>query len=517
MTYKIARSVGAWLMAGLSSAAFAASMTVSFAPNPAGNNVGVIATVAYAGVTAVGNGTQVVACYDNAKLTFVSAAHANPPGEFQPPLPAGPVEQPAGALCVAPANRQVLFTFLSIGSTWPSNPAGSGTLAPTGNLGTINFTTANPFNGSTNVVATENTALGGNYTLGTATGTLTKAITASTAVFSIGNVTVTEGGTGNAVVTCTGAFASNTVAPVTVAYTSTNGAGNFTTAASPVSFAACGTTQNILVTARADDTVIQGTVTGSITLGAVTTDTGSTVSPTASVVTVNDNDALPSVAITASGGCAEAAVPANCTFTVTATSNTSPVQLVGAGPSVPFTIAGTATNGADYKLVSGPAANCAAGPAFTGPVATTFGTPSVMTVCVIDDTIVESGGETVIVNLTANAAAYTLTTASATNTIADDDSPQVVNVTVTGSPASENGGVLTYNFTRTGGSLPAQAAPLVANITPPASSPRYSTTCGTTITFAVNTATASCTVTGINDNLVNGAITVLSAGLPMLK
>ena len=200
MTYKIARSLGAWLLAGFSSAAFAASMTLAFTPsNTAGNSASVTANVAYAGVTALGNGTQIVACYDSAKLTFVSAAHANPPGEFQPPLPAGPVEQPAGALCVAPANRQVLFTFVSFGATWPSNPAASGTLAPAGNIGTINFTTANPFTGSTNVIATENTALGGNYALGTTTGTLTAVVapvpTAPT-ISPLANATLT-GGTGS--------------------------------------------------------------------------------------------------------------------------------------------------------------------------------------------------------------------------------------------------------------------------------------------------------------------------------
>lgn len=196
MTYRIVRSLGAWLTACCSSVAFAASMTVAFSPASAGNSAAVTATVAYASVAALGNGTQIVACYDNTKLTFVSAAHANPPGEFQPPLPAGPVEQVAGALCVAPANRQVLFTFVSFGGTWPSSPAASGTLAPAGNIGTISFTTANPFNSSTNVVATENTALGGNYALGNATGTLNAIVPVAPTASLAAGPTLT-GGTGS--------------------------------------------------------------------------------------------------------------------------------------------------------------------------------------------------------------------------------------------------------------------------------------------------------------------------------
>ncbi len=508
MTRRFLRALGAIGLTGFCSAAFAASMAITFTPSASvGNAAPVTATVSYAGVTATSNGTQVVVCYDNTKLTFGAVTYASPPGESQPSL-----EQASGLLCASPANRQILLSYVSFGGTWPSNPAGSGTLAAAGNLASITFTTANPFTGTTNVTATENTALGGNYALGTTSSTLTKTITASTANFTIGNVTVTEGGgSANAVVTCNGAFASNTITPVNVAFTVGNGTGNFTTSASPVAFTACGgQTQNIAVTARTNDTTIQGTVTGSITLGAVTTDTGSTVSPTASVVTVNDNDALPSIAVTASGGCAEALVPTNCTFTVIATSNTNPAQ-TGAGPSVAFGLTGTATNNTDYKLVSG--ASCA-GAAFTGPITTTFGTPSVMTVCVTDDNIAESGGETVILTLTANAAAYTLIPSSATNTIADDDSPQAVSVTVAGSPAAENGGILTYNFARTGGSAGAQAATLTVNVTPPPTNSRYNTTCGTTVTFAAAAPTASCTVTAVNDNVVTGAITVNVAVAP---
>jgi hypothetical protein len=198
MTYKSVCSIGALCLATLSSVTWAASMTVSFAPPSAGNAAAVTATVGYAGITAVSNGTQVVVCYDNTKLTFGAVTYPNPPGESQ-----ASQEQAAGASCVAPANRRILLSYVSSGGTWPSNPATSGTLAASGNLATITFTTANPFSGSTSVIATENTALGGDYALGTATGTLTAIVaptpTAPTA--SLGAAPTLTGGAGTQPVT----------------------------------------------------------------------------------------------------------------------------------------------------------------------------------------------------------------------------------------------------------------------------------------------------------------------------
>jgi hypothetical protein len=179
----------------------------------------------------------------------------------------------------------------------------------------------------------------------------------------------------------------------------------------PIGSASC--TVNVV---PVNDTLVEGTET--VIFAAPTALAPAISAGSVATISIADNDALPSVTITTAGSCAEALVPVNCTFTVTATSNTNPVDSSGAGPSVPFTIAGTATNTADYKLVSG--ASCA-GAAFAGPIATTFGTPSVLTVCVVDDSIVESGGETVVINLTATPASYVLTTASASALIADDD------------------------------------------------------------------------------------------------
>lgn len=331
--------------------------------------------------------------------------------------------------------------------------------------------------------------------------TLNKIVTPATAVFTIaGPVNVTEAGaTANAVVTCTGALDGNNTA-ITVPFTTTNAAGNFTTSASPVTFTACaGATQNIVVSPRVDDAIVQGPVSGTIVLG--TPSAGSLGATTTATVNVADNDTPPVFGLVKAGACAEPTT--SCTFTVVRESGITNNTAVG------FTISGTATRGTDYTLND---TGCG-GPVISGNSVThTQAAPSggfTIAVCPIDDTAVE-GAETVIMTLNTGAG-YTLgAVATQTQSIADDDSPQVVTVAVNG-PVSEAGGVLTYTFTRSGGSAAAQAATLSVNTTAPATSSRYSTTCGASITFAASTSTATCTVTAIDNVAVDGNATATVA------
>ncbi|WP_162527436.1 IPTL-CTERM sorting domain-containing protein [Casimicrobium huifangae] len=326
-------------------------------------------------------------------------------------------------------------------------------------------------------------------------------MTPATAVFTIsGPVNVTEGGaTANAVVTCTGALDGNNTA-ITVPFTTTNALNNFTTSASPVTFTACaGATQNIVVTPRGDDATVQGPVSGTIVLG--TPSAGSLGATTTATVNVADNDTLPVFGLVKAGACAEPTT--SCTFTVVRESGITNNTAVG------FTISGTATRGTDYTLND---SNCG-GPVIAGNSIThTQAAPSggfTIAVCPIDDTAVE-GAETVVMTLNTGAG-YTLgAVATQTQSIADDDSPQVVTLAVNG-PVSEAGGVLTYTFTRSGGSAAAQAATLTVNTTAPATSSRYSTTCGASITFAASTSTATCTVTAIDNVAVDGNATATVA------
>ncbi len=170
--------------------------------------------------------------------------------------------------------------------------------------------------------------------------------TPSTAVFTVSpaTVNVTEAGaTANVTVTCTGAFASNQSLPVSLAFTTTNAAGNFTTTASPLSFAACGgATQTITVTPRVEDSTVQGPVSGSIALTAPAAGVATLGSPSSVTVNVADNDTPPVFGLVKAGACAEPTT--SCTFTVVRESGITNNTAVG------FTISGTATRGTDYTL-----------------------------------------------------------------------------------------------------------------------------------------------------------------------
>jgi hypothetical protein len=462
-----------------------AAMTVTFAPTAAGDNAAVTATVAYSAVSATGNGTQVVVCYDNTKLTFGAVTYASPPGESQPSQ-----EQAAGVLCAAPNNRQILLSWLSLGGTWPSSPAASGTLAASGNLASITFTTSNPFSGPTSVVATENTALGGDYGFGTATGTLNRPITASTASFTISTpVNVTEGGgTANATVTCTGAFASNQSGAVSLAFTSSNSAGNFTTSASPLSFATCGgATQTITVTPRADDAVVQGAVTGGIALTAPAAGVATLGNPSAAVVNVADNDTPATVTIAVAPASASEAGGV-LTYTITRTGGNQTVAL-------PVNITPPASSGR-YSTTCASPVNIAASTA-----------TATCTVTGIDNAVTD-GSVSAAVTVIAGANYTVGSPATATGTITDDDGPPSVSVAVAPATASENGGVLTYTFTRGGNAGQIAAALTGVNITAPAAAARYSTTCASPISFAAASTTVTCTYTGIDNAVVDGSVNI---------
>ncbi len=91
------------------------------------------------------------------------------------------------------------------------------------------------------------------------------------------------------------------------------------------------------------------------------------------------------------------------------------------------------------------------------------------------------------------------------------DSPaQTVTVAVSPATATEEGGVLTYTFTRAG-TAPQIAAALAVTITPPAASSRYSSTCTSPVSFAAAATTATCAVTGNGNSAVDGNINAVVA------
>ena len=488
MVNKHLKRMGAGLSGVLSCTVFAASMAVNFAPsNAVGDGAAVTATIAYSGVAAVGNGTQVVVCYDNTKLTFGAVTYANPPGESQ-----ASQEQVSTAICVAPANRQIRLSYVSTGGTWPSNPSGSGTLAAAGNLASITFTTASPFVGSTNVVATENTALGGDYTLGTATGTLTKVIPATNATFTSAptSLTFAEGGPVQTVqVSCAGTI--GTPSPVVISVASNNTAA-FTAAPASLSFTTCPSSQNVTVTPRAADALSNPTQTGNVTFGTATT--GATA-PASVAVTVTDNQAPAVYTITKASATVTEGSATTDTIVITCTGTLSTTP-----GSVSYSISGIAS-GTDYTATP---ASTVSFPACGGATQSITFSPRV------DDAFVQ-GNRTGTLTIASPVGGTIGATSTATVAVNDDDTPQTVTVAVTNSPATEAGGVLTYTFTRAGGNAAAVAATLAVNVTPPATSTRYNTTCASTITFAANATTATCTATGVDNAVVDGNVNVVVA------
>jgi len=197
-------------------------------------------------------------------------------------------------------------------------------------------------------------------------------------------------------------------------------------------------------------------------------------------VTVNATDPLAGETGTGQG---------SGTFTFTRTGSTA------APLTVNFTVSGTASCGSDYTSL---------GSTVTFSVGSATATK---TVNVFDDNLVE-GDETVIVTL-ASGASYTLDSPSmATVTLQDDDTS--VTVAATDPTASELGtgeGTGTYIFTRTGFMTGALTVNFTVGGTVTAGSDY--TSLGNSVTFAAGSATATKTVSVIDDALVEDDETVV--------
>lgn len=326
----------------------------------------------------------------------------------------------------------------------------------------------------------------------------------SPAVYNVTKTTatVTEGNvaTDTLTVTCTGAFTGGlTAGSVQYAITGLTNPGDIATPAltGALNFPACGgATQSITISPRVNDAVVQGNKSGTFTIS--TPVAGTLGTPTAGTINVNDDDTPQTVTVAVSGSPAtEAGGVLTYTFTraggnAAAVAATLPINVTlnNAAPAATSRFSTTCTSVVTF-VASFTTASC--------------------TVTGIDNLLVDGN-----VNVVVAVAPPTVTgsylvgmPASASGVIADDDSPQSVSVAVSGSPASENGGVLTYTFTRSGGSAAAQAAALTATIAPPPVNARYTTTCGATVTFVAAFSTATCTVTGVNNAVVDGNVSVV--------
>ncbi len=377
-----------------------------------------------------------------------------------------------------PAASGVVVATLAI--TPPAVAPDASYVVTLGGLSSLTSTT-----GVCDITVTETQSTG-------ATFTFNKTVAAATAQFTISTpVNVTEGGAAaNAVVTCTGALdGSNT--PITVPYTLTNAAGNFTTApASPLTFNACPSTQNIAVTPRAADATAQGNVSGSIVLGAPSA--GSLGAASTSTVNVADSPAQTvTVAVSPSSATEEGGV---LTYTFTRS---------GTAPQI---AAALAVN------ITPPAASTRYTTTCTSPINfAAAATTATCTVTGVGNTTAD--GNVNVAVAVASGSGYTVgTPGSATGTITDDDGPQTVTIAVSPASVAENSGTpLVYTVTRSGGSAGQLAAPLTVSLTGTgtAATARYSTTCGATLTIAASATTATCSVTPIDNAVLDGNVTAV--------
>lgn len=231
----------------------------------------------------------------------------------------------------------------------------------------------------------------------------------------------------------------------------------------------------------------------SVTLTLAETNLYALAYPAEATVTILDNEAAakPSVTVSATSSDADnlATESGDDTgaFIFTRSANLT-------GPlTVRYSLTGTASNGVDFTWLDGNAV-------------IPEGQSSVSIAFITSDDVEVEGSESVTATILSDPA-YTSSGSSATITIADDD-PTVVTVTTTDNQASEAGGN-TANFlvTRTG----SLAANLVVNyfLSGPATNGVDFNALSGAVTIPAGRATATITVTPINDALVEGDETVV--------
>lgn len=300
-------------------------------------------------------------------------------------------------------------------------------------------------------------------------------------------------------VTQTKASATATVLSYTVNGSATPGAGNdYTTLSGTVTIAAGATTADIDVTVR-NDNVVEGPETVLVTLGSITSgdpDISVDTANSSATVTIADEDTA-TVALTKVSDGAEAATPSNGKFRVAQT------KVSAADTVLSYTVNGTATPGAgnDYTALSGTA---------TIPAGATSADIDVL---VLNDNVVEAT-ETVIVTLNGVASSspgVSLGTASLTATvsIADEDTATVSITKIADGAEAETPVAGKFRVTQTKSSSADTVLSYSVNGTATAGAGNDYTPLAGTVTIPAGATTADIDVTVLDDNLVEGAETVI--------
>jgi chitinase len=307
---------------------------------------------------------------------------------------------------------------------------------------------------------------------------------------SIADATVTEGNSGTKTVSVTVTLSAASSSAVTVNYATANGTAtagsDYTAKSGTLTFAAGETTKTFSITV-AGDTRVESAETLLVNL---TGATGATIADPQAVVTIKDNDALPTLSI------ADATVTEGDSGTKTVKMTVTLSKASSSAVTVNYATAdGTATAGSDYTARSGTLTFAA------GETTKTF------SITVAGDTRVESA-ETLLVNLTGatgatiadpqavvtikdNDALPTLSIADATVTEGDSGT-KTVKMTVTLSKASSS--AVTVNYATGDGTATAGSD--------------YTAKSGT-LTFAAGETTKTFSITVAGDTRVESAETLL--------
>ena len=458
-------AVAAMVLSGLGFGGAQAQPAVVGTATPASTTASqpVSLSLDYSGFTVQNIGYQFRVYFDSAQLTFVSATNgAAPAGAYQGD--SGAVIDTLNGDGVAATNRYVELSWVDLGNSWPTAPAGK--------LATISFTTTAAFAGTSVSLRESATGPRVRNVPGTAVPIAFTAPPAPT-VSVAASLAALNDSPGN-VSTLT--FTSSAAAPVggfSVNITPATANARYTTSCvSPIVITAGNTTATCTVTATANTTPGDGTVTATTTILA---GAGYAVGATPSAaVSVNDDDVAPTVRV--------AAAP------TTLSNNT------GGSSTVTFTSSAAATAGGLSVTFTPPAANAQYTTTCVSPILITAGNTTAT--CLIAAVTPPTTNATAIATVTitgGSPATYSIA-AAPNNSASVTVTATVPTVTVAAAPTSiTTGGVSTVTFTAS----TAPVGALVISVTPPTPNALFSTTCGSTITITAPATTATCTITAL--------------------
>lgn len=316
--------------------------------------------------------------------------------------------------------------------------------------------------------------------------TITDNDTATVSISNTTNGAETGPVSGVMTVTMSKVSAVNTVIAYTVTGTATSGT-DFTALSGTVTILAGATTATISIPVI-DDAIVETAETVIVTLNSVTSGVSTSIgAPASATNTIADNDAATVTIANTTNGSETGPTNGVLTVTQTAVSATNTV--------LAFTRTGTATSGSDYTAfpltVTIPA----------GSLTATISIP------VINDVAVE-GSETVIITLTSvtSGLATLGATLTATNTIADNDSPLVtIANTTNGNETGPANGTMTVSLS----AVSAANAVIAYSVSGTATSGSDFTALSGTVTIIAGATTALITIPILDDVIVEGAETVI--------